>query len=97
MASVNWQPDDTITEVDLVRQAKLGAVTEMLVEQTPDGYQVIVRLAWHAKPVALRTRREEERPRTFQSLERLVAFIQRRFPAVKEVKLHLAQVATKKR
>lgn len=97
MATVKWNPDDTITEVDLVRQAKLGAVSGIDIEQTPNGYQVLVRLKWHPSQVILRTRRAGDEARIFKSLERLVAFIQLRLPSVKQVELHLAQTKTKKR
>jgi len=63
-----WQEDNTITEIDLARQAKLGTVTEMTIAQTAQGYQVIVRLSWHPGPVALRTRRSTTEPRLFKSL-----------------------------
>jgi len=84
-----WHPDNTITEVDLARQAKLGAVTDMAIEETPHGYQVIVRLSWHPERVALRTRRAVAEPRMFKSLERLVGHIREQYPSVRHVSIEL--------
>lgn len=89
MATTIWHEDNTITEVDLARQAKLGAVTEMAIEQTAQGYQVVVGLTWHPDRVALRTRRSTTEPRLFKSLERLVAHIRERYPSVRQVRIEL--------
>lgn len=89
MAADIWHQDNTITEVDLARQAKLGAVTEMTIEQATQGYQVVVRLSWHPERVALRTRRSTTEPRMFKSLERLVAHIRERYPTIRQVKIEL--------
>ncbi len=89
MATDTWHQDNTITEVDLARQAKLGAVTEMTIEQAAHGYQVVVRLSWHPERVALRTRRSTTEPRMFKSLERLVAHIRERYPTIRQVKIEL--------
>lgn len=85
----HWHQDNTITEVELARQAKLGAVTEMTVVQTAAGYQVLLRLKWHPDRVALRTRRSITEPRVFKSLERLVAHIRERYPSVRQVQIEL--------
>lgn len=85
----HWHQDNTITELELARQAKLGAVTEMTIEQIPAGYQVLLRLKWHPDRVALRTRRTLDEPRVFKSLERLVAHIRERYPAVRQVQIEL--------
>lgn len=89
MAKATWSPDNTITEVELARQARIGAITEMVIEQTHDGYQVLVRLKWYPERIAIRTRRSLDEPRLFKSLERLVAFIRGRFPEVRELGLTL--------
>ncbi|MCL1635947.1 hypothetical protein M2650_15090 [Luteimonas sp. SX5] len=89
MAASAWHEDNTITEVDLARQAKLGAVTEMSIVQTPQGYQVVVGLKWHPERVVMRTRRSTTEPRLFKSLERLVAHIRERYPAVRQVRIEL--------
>lgn len=96
MATV-WHPDNTITEVDLAQQSKLGTVTEMTIEQTPRGYQVVVRLSWHPARVALRTRRTSTEPRIFKSLERLVSHIRERYPAVHQVQIELMKAPKAKR
>lgn len=90
MDARTWHADNTITEVELVRQVKLGAVTEMIIEQTQAGFAIIVRLKWHSEPVALRTRRDETDARLFKSLERLVDLIRDRFPAIEQVSLVLS-------
>lgn len=89
MAKATWHQDNTITEVDLARQAKLGAVAEMTIEQAAQGYQVVVRLSWHPERVALRTRRSTTEPRMFKSLERLVAHIRERYPTIRQVRIEL--------
>lgn len=97
MVTTVWHPDNTITEVDLAQQAKLGTVTEMTIEQTPRGYQVVVRLSWHPARVALRTRRASSEPRIFKSLERLVSHIRERYPAVRQVQIDLMKASKAKR
>ncbi len=92
-----WHPDNTITEVDLARQAKLGTVTEMAIEETPNGYQVVVRLSWHPERVALRTRRASVEPRMFKSLERLVGHIRERYPSVRHVSIDLMKAPAAKK
>lgn len=92
-----WHPDNTITEVDLAQQSKLGTVTEMVIEQTPRGYQVVVRLSWHPARVALRTRRTSNEPRIFKSIERLVSHIRERYPAVQQVQIELMKAPKAKR
>lgn len=89
-----WHQDNTITEVELTRQAKLGAVTEMTIEQVAGGYQVLVRLKWHPDPIALRTRRSTNEPRLFKSLERLVEHIRQRYPSVRQIHIDLLAPAT---
>ena len=89
-----WHQDNTITEVELARQAKLGAVTEMTIQQVAGGYQVLVRLKWHPDPVALRTRRSMDEARLFKSLERLVEHIRQRYPAVRQIHIELLAPAT---
>ena len=93
----SWNPDDTITEAELVRQAKIGAINGMTIEQTSAGYQVVVALKWHPRKVALRTRRGLTEPRIFKSLERLVDLIRERFPSVRELGIVLIPSAQVKR
>ena len=89
MTPTRWHEDNTVTEVELARQAKLGAVTDMAIVQTAEGYQVVVGLKWHPEPVAMRTRRSMTEPRLFKSLERLVAHIRERYPSMRQVRIEL--------
>lgn len=93
----SWNPDDTITEVELVRQAKIGAVSGMTIEQTSGGYQVIVGLKWHPRRVVLRTRRGLTEPRIFKSLERLIDHIRDRYSSIREIGIVLLPPAQVKR
>lgn len=83
-------PDNTLNSAELALAARKNAVREFHIDQTgPGTWCVRVRLNWREEDLHLVTRRDRTQPRCFKNFNRLLQFIEKRYPKVLDIHLHL--------
>lgn len=99
--AATWDKDHCFTEPELRKMASQGDIVDVTVQETMDGYIVVVtaklpvldeaKSRWIRKPTPAvwRTRRELDSPRVFNSLERLMDRLATTFETIESVQLKM--------
>lgn len=99
--AATWDQDHCFTEPELRKMASQGEIVDVTVQETMEGYIVVVtaklpvldeaKSRWIRKPTPAvwRTRRELDSPRVFNSLERLMERLATTFESIESVQLKM--------
>lgn len=82
---------NTITEAELKDNAQNGAVSFIKAARSPDGegFNLFVNLVWKEGDLLLIT--QQKKPRTWASVDRLLAHIDRHYSEVASLTIYLAK------
>lgn len=85
------EPENTIHDPDLALAARKGAIKQLTIVQTGEGFYIVVKLNRGDESIVLTTRRERDQPRYFKHFERLITHIRESYPGVADIRMRFVE------